>query len=141
MTNSNDLLQKVITTGSMAAGGGLLGPEQSNRFIDYMWDGSVLMPQVRTIKMNRDVQDIDRINVGRRILRGATEAVDDGIPVGVGFTKISLTSTKLRADWELSRDVLEDNLEGAALEEHIARLLTTQIGQDLEDLAINGDVV
>ena len=139
MTSSNDLLQKVINTTGFASGGGLLKPEQSDRFIDYMWNASVLLPQVRTRRMTRDVEDIDKINVGRRILRGASEAVDDGMVVGVGFTKVSLTATKLRADWELSRDVLEDNLEGAALEEHIARLLTTQIGQDMEDLAINGD--
>lgn len=139
MTNSNDVMQKVINTTAFGQGNGLLRPEQSDRFIDYMVDATVLMPQVRTVRMNRDVQDIDKINVGRRILRGASEAVDDGINVGVRFTKISLTSSKFRADWELSRDVLEDNLEGAALEDHIARLLTQQIGQDLEDLAINGD--
>ena len=139
MTNSNNLMQKVINTAGFAAGGGLLKPEQSDRFIDYMWDASVLMPQVRTVKMNRDVQDIDKMNVGRRILRGASEAVDDGINVGPRFSKISLTASKFRADWELSRDVLEDNLEGPELENHIARLLTTQIGQDMEDLAINGD--
>lgn len=139
MTNSNNLMQKVINTAGFAAGGGLLKPEQSDRFIDYMWDASVLMPQVRTVKMNRDVQDIDKMNVGRRILRGASEAVDDGINVGPRFSKISLTASKFRADWELSRDVLEDNLEGPELENHIARLLTAQIGQDMEDLAINGD--
>lgn len=139
MTNSNTLMQKVISTGGFAAGGGLLKPEQSDRFIDYMWDASVLLPNVRTVRMTRDVQDIDKMNVGRRILRGASEAVDDGINVGPRFTKVSLTASKFRADWEISRDVLEDNLEGAELENHIARLLTAQIGQDMEDLAINGD--
>ena len=139
MTSSNEMMQKVIQTSGFAAGGGLLKPEQSDRFVDYMVDSTRLFPQVRTVRMSRDVQDIDKINVGRRILRGASEAVDDGINVGVRFTKISLTSSKFRADWELSRDVLEDNLEGAALEGHIARLLTSQIGQDMEDLAINGD--
>lgn len=140
MTTSNNLMQKVLTTGGFGANGGLLAPAQSERFVDYMVNASVLMPQVRVKRMNRDVEDIDKINVGRRILRGASEAVDDGINVGVRFTKISLTSSKFRADWELSRDLLEDNLEGAALEGHIARLLTTQIGQDMEDLAINGDL-
>lgn len=138
---SEDLLQKVITSTGVSnlTGGGALNRENADRFIDYMWDATVLLPQVRTIRMNSDVQDIDKIGVGRRILRGATEAVDDGRNVGVRFSKISLTSTKLRADWELSRDLLEDNIEGEELEDHIARMLTSQIGQDLEDLAINGD--
>lgn len=141
MTDSNNLLSKVITSGQMGGktAGGILNPTQSDRFIDYFFDQVVLMPQVRQVRMNSDVMDIDKIGIGRRILRGATEAVDDGINVGVRFTKISLTTTKLRADLEFSTDVLEDNVEGADLEDHIARLAAGQIGQDLEDLAINGD--
>ena len=138
MTTNNNLMQKVLNTNGFAQGGGLLPPEQADRFIDYMWDARVMLPRVRTERMTRDVQEVDKINVGKRILRQASEAADDGINVGVRFTKITLTSTKMRADWELSTDLLEDNLEGAALEEHVARMLTSQIGNDLEDYAING---
>jgi len=138
---SNELLEKVIRTTEIGAGGGgLLQPEQSNRFIDYMWDASVLASQVRTIRMRSTEQEIDKISVGERLMRVATEAVDDGVNVGAVFTKISLTTKKLRLDFELSSESLEDNLEGDALEDHIARLMATQAGNDLEDLAINGDV-
>lgn len=141
MTENNDLLSKVITTGAMGGqtANGILNPTQSDRFIDYMFDETVFMPQVRQVRMNSDVMDIDKIGIGRRVLRGATEAVDDGINIGVAFTKVSLTTTKFRADMELSTDVLEDNVEGESLDDHIARLLAHQIGQDLEDVAINGD--
>jgi len=141
---SNELLQKVIATTSLGTepgkGDGLLSPEQSNRFIDYMWDATVLAGQVRTIKMKSDTAEVDRIAVGTRLLRGATEAVDDGLPAGVAFAKIAMTTAKLRMDWELSTEALEDGLEGDALEDHVARLMTTQAAQDLEDFAINGDI-
>lgn len=137
---SNELLEKVIRTTEVGAGGGgLLNAEQSNRFIDYMWDATVLGPQVRTIRMKSDTVDIDKVGVGQRLMRVATEAVDDGVNAGATFSKISLTTTKLRLDWELSSESLEDNLEGDALEDHIARLMATQAGNDLEDVAINGD--
>jgi hypothetical protein len=42
-------------------------------------------------------------------------------------------------DWEVSTEALEDNVEGAALEDHLVRLMTNAFGNDLEDLAINGD--
>lgn len=136
----SDMLEKVIRTSEIGAhDGGLLAPEQANRFIDYMWDATVLGGQVRTIRMRGDEQEIDRIGVGERLMRAATEAVDDGMNVGVAFSKISLTTKKLRLDWELSTESLEDNIEGEALEDHIARLITAQAGQDLEDVAINGD--
>jgi hypothetical protein len=139
--NSNELLEKVIVSTEIGnpAGSGLLAPEQANQFIDYMWDATVLGNQVRTIRMRSTEQEIDRIGVGQRLLRGAVEAVDTGENQGVFFSKISLTTKKLRLDWELSTETLEDNLEGEALEDHIARMMATQAGIDLEDLAINGD--
>jgi hypothetical protein len=137
---SNEMLEKVIRTTEVGSGGGgLLNAEQSNRFIDYMWDATVLGSQVHTVRMKSDTVDIDKVGVGQRLVRVATEAVDDGVNAGATFTKISLTTKKLRLDWELSSESLEDNLEGDALEDHIARLMATQAGNDLEDLAINGD--
>jgi hypothetical protein len=137
---SNELLEKVIRTTEVGSGGGgLLNAEQADRFIDYMWDATVLGNQVRTIRMRATEQDIDKVGVGERLMRVATEAVDDGVNAGAVFTKISLTTKKLRLDWELSTESLEDNIEGDALEDHIARLMATQAGNDIEDVAINGN--
>lgn len=140
MSNSNELLEKVLTTTTVGAGGGgLLTTEQADRFIDYMWDATSLGSQVRTIRLRSNTADIDRIHVGERLMRVATEAVDDHVNAEATFSKISITTKKLRLDWELSSESLEDNLEGEALEDHIARLMATQAGNDLEDVAINGD--
>jgi len=142
---SNELLEKVISTSTIGAdvsgGGGLLSPQQSGRFIDYMWDATALGGQVRRVPMRSDTIELDRISVGERLVRLATEAVDDGVNPAVAFTKVSITTIKLRLDWELSSESLEDGLEGDALEDHIARLMAAQTANDLEDLAINGDVV
>lgn len=138
-----NLLEKVISTstiGTSPSGGGLLSAEQSNRFIDYMWDATTLGGQVRTVRMRANEMELDRMAVGERVVRLATEAVDDAVNVKVAFAKVSLTTEKLRLDWELSSESLEDNLEGAAFEDHVARLLSAQAANDIEDLAINGDV-
>jgi hypothetical protein len=147
---SNELLQKVIDTtdlgNSTSDNRGLLYPEQSNRFIDYMWDATVLTKVARTIRMKSDTVDIDKVNVGQRILRAATQAQPrqyDGADGSIynadaAFTKVSLTTTKLRLDWELSSETLEDNIEGTDLEDHIARMMATQAGNDIEDLLLSG---
>lgn len=138
--DAQELLEKVLTTTAIgAAGGGILKPEQANKFIDYMWDETALTSQVRRVKMNNPTQEIDKIAVGRRLARKASEGVDDGQNVDPTFAKISMTTTKIRLDWELTTESLEDNLEGDALEDHVARLMATQLGNDLEDLYINGD--
>lgn len=137
---TDDLLEKVIDTTMLGATQqGLLSPAQGNRFIDYMFDATVLGRDARTVRLRGDTAELDRMHVGERLVRVATEAVDDHVNVGVTFSKVSITSTKLRLDWELSSEALEDGLEGDGLEDHIARLMATQMGNDLEDVAINGD--
>ena len=72
---SNELLQKVIETTTVGAdGGGLLKPEQSSRFIDYMFDATILTRVARTIRMRADTTEIDKVGVGERLMVLATEA-------------------------------------------------------------------
>lgn len=140
---SNGLLEKVISTstiGTGVGGGGLLSPQQGDRFISYIWDATTLGSQVRKVRMRGNEVELDRMAVGERVVRLATEAVDDAVNVKVAFAKVSLSTQKLRLDWELSSESLEDNLEGEAFEDHVARLLSAQAANDIEDLAINGDV-
>lgn len=140
---SDSLIEKVVTTEGVQSGNpvgtGGLTYAQADKFIDYMWDATVLGSLVTTRRMRAVEEEIDTIAVGSRLVRGATEAVDTGENAKPTFGKLSITTKKFRLDWELSRESLEDNIEGEALEDHIARLLATQMGNDLEDIAINGD--
>jgi len=109
---SNDLLQKVIDTTNLGADGtttntnghGLLYPDQANRFIDYMWDATILAKAARTIRMRSNTTEIDKVAVGERVMRVATENapqnyVSGYTNTGATFSKVSLTTTKLRLDW------------------------------------------
>ena len=124
--------------GSESGNGGLLNPEQSARFLDYMFDATVIGKVARTVRMRADTAEIDRMSVGEKLMKLATEGNDDASNAAVTFSKISLTTKKLRLDWELSTESLEDNIEGADLEDHIARLMATQAGNDIEDVILNG---
>jgi len=124
--------------GSENGNGGLLNPEQSARFLDYMFDATVIGKVARTVRMRADTAEIDRMSVGEKLMKLATEGDDTASNAAVTFSKISLTTKKLRLDWELSTESLEDNIEGADLEDHIARLMATQAGNDIEDVILNG---
>ena len=128
-----------VHVASEAGNGGLLNPEQSARFLDYMFDATVIGKVARTVRMKSDTAEIDRMSVGEKLMKLATEADNTAVNSGVTFSKISLTTKKLRMDWELSTESLEDNIEGADLEDHIARLMATQAGNDIEDVILNGD--
>ena len=119
--------------------GGILAPEQARRFIDYVWDATVLAKDGRRVTMRANTMEIEKVNVGERVIRAAAQADDAYTNAGATFTKVELTTKKIRLDWEVSTESLEDNIEGGALEDHLVRLMTNAFANDIEDLAINGD--
>jgi hypothetical protein len=137
---SDDVIEKVIVSTELGNPFGAgLKRDQADRFIDYMWDATVLGQQVRQVRLNANELEIQKIGVGERIIRAAQEAVDTGENQGVVFSRISLTTRKIRLDYEISKETLEDNIENGGFEDHLARLFASQMGNDLEDLAVNGD--
>ena len=119
--------------------GGILAPEQARRFIDYVWDGTVLAKDGRKVTMRANTMEIEKVNVGERVIRAAAQGSPNYTNAGATFTKVELTTKKIRLDWEVSTESLEDNIEGAGLEDHLVRLMTNAFANDIEDLAINGD--
>ena len=126
----------VNPTGTLS---GLLNPEQARRFIDYVWDATVLANDGRRVTMRANTMEIEKVNVGERVIRAAAQGLGSYENAGATFTKVELTTKKIRLDWEVSTESLEDNIEGGALEDHLVRLMTSAFANDLEDLAINGD--
>jgi len=137
-----------LTTNPLTQGGGTLLPEQSRQFLDYVFDEMVLGNDGRRQIMRANTAEFDKIQVGTRLIRKAAQASENIYDAGAGetgyvnrgaqFTKVEIVTTKFRLDYELSTEALEDNIEGAALEDHIVRLMASQFGNDLEDIAING---
>jgi HK97 family phage major capsid protein len=120
------------------AGSGILRPEQARRFIDYVWDATVLAKDGRRVTMRANTMELEKVNVGERVIRAAAQANGDYTNAGATFTKVELTTKKIRLDWEVSAESLEDGIEGGALEDHLVRLMTNAFANDIEDLAING---
>jgi HK97 family phage major capsid protein len=133
-----------VTSGANAVnpsgdtGSGILRPEQARRFIDYVWDATVLAQDGRKVTMRANTMELEKVNVGERVIRAAAQADGAYTNAGATFSKVELTTKKIRLDWEVSSEALEDNIEGAALEDHVVRLMTNAFANDIEDLAING---
>jgi HK97 family phage major capsid protein len=88
--------------------------------------------------MRGNTAELEKLNVGERVIRAAAQADAAYTNAGVTFTKVEITTKKVRLDWEVSSEALEDNIEGAGLEDHLVRTMTRAFANDLEDLAING---
>lgn len=134
----NHRVLKAITSADLV-NGGLLNPQQANQFIDYMIDQSAFLKEVRTIRMDRPTYNLDDIAVGTRVIRKGVEATAPTTTASITTGKKQLNTVEAILPADISDTFLEDNIERAQAEDHIAQLLAAQFANDLTDLAINGD--
>lgn len=127
-----------ITTAGLQSGG-ILAPEQSAKFLRQTFDATPLQKLVRHEIKKAKTGEIDKIGVGRRLLRKKVENSDDGYRAGVNHGKLEYACTNGRLPWEITEDTLRENIEGQGYEKAVTDLMTAQLGCDLEDLYLNGD--
>lgn len=138
MNNNSTIIRKAaIATGTLSSG--LLNPEQARKFIQQTFDATNLGGLVRHEMRTAKTGEIDKIGIGRRILRKKTENTDDNYRAGVNTTQIEYSTTAVRLPWEITEETLRENIEGQNFENIVTNLMTTQLGVDLEDLYLNGD--
>ncbi len=138
MRDNSQIIKAAISTDGINSG--LMNPEQARRFIQQTFDatplGALIRHELRTAKTG----EIDKIGIASRILRKKTENTDDGYRAGVNTSKIEYSTTAVRLPWEITEETLRENIEQQNLETIITNLMTTQLGVDLEDLYLNGDI-
>lgn len=138
MNNNSTIIRKAaIATGTLSSG--LLNPEQARKFIQQTFDATNLGGLVRHEMRTAKTGEIDKIGIGRRILRKKTENTDDNYRAGVNTSQIEYSTTAVRLPWEITENTLRENIEGQNFENIVTNLMTTQLGVDLEDLYLNGD--
>lgn len=129
---ANTITTSVVTSG-------LLQPYQAKKFLKQTFDATPLMGAVRHEFRKEKSGQIDKIGIGRRLLRKKTENADDGYRAKPKFGQIEYQTVAVRLPWEITEETIRENIEGDNFEEVVTNLMTTQIGVDTEDLLINGD--
>jgi hypothetical protein len=137
--NQQELLQKALETADLIAGGGELNPEQSEKFIVYLHDMSVMAKDARQIPMKAKKRDVNKLGVGQRASVPAVEGQDPGVRKKPTFSKVTLDCVEIMTPFEITYDVFEDNIMGENLEDEIIKLFASQIASDHEELYIMGD--
>lgn len=131
-------LQKAVIDTTVASTA-LLSAERSRRFIKAIVEQDTLLGRTRLERRTSPSGVVDKMSVGARLIRRATENSDDGYRAGVGFAQVPYQTVKLRLPFEITEDVLQENIEGNAFEGDVMDSMTNQFSNDLADLGINGD--
>lgn len=140
MTNE-ELIQKAITAAETLATSGKLNPAQSDRFIDWVIDETVLKNNVRVVKFRNEELTIDKIGIGNRVMFPATEYVAPSVRLGVTPSKMTLKPQEVITAFDISDAAKEINIEGDSFEDHVIKMFSTGWGNDQEQLVLNGDVI
>jgi len=121
------------------ASAGKLSPEQAQQFLDYVMDETVVLRMIDGAGTNADTVYLDEIGISRRNMRTGVEGHAPAPANAVNTARRTITTQEFIWAEDVSRNALEDNIEGQQLRAHVARLLARAFGNDTEDLALNGD--
>ena len=125
MPTNNDIIRKAaIETTALTSG--LLNPEQAKKFIQQTFEATNLGGLVRHEMRTAKTGEVDKIGIGRRILRKKTENTDDGYRADVQTSQIEYATTAVRLPWEITEETLRENIEGQNFEQIVTNLMTTQ---------------
>ena len=137
--SNEELVQKAVIVADNLAAAGKLNPAQSDKFIDYVIDETILRNNARTVRFRNESLEIDKIGIGKRAAVPKSEAVDPGVRRGINTSKITLTPSEIMVPFEIGDNFKEINIEGDSVEDHIVKMFATQLGNDLEELYVLGN--
>jgi len=124
---------------TLIASAGKLPPQAANAFIDFVISQQAALSVCTVLRMNSPQGYTDELRVSSRKLRAATEATAPTVADAVSTARRTLTTVEVIWAEDLTLTLLEDAIERRGTEAHIARLIATGFGNDLNDLAWNGD--
>lgn len=141
-TSNRTLLEKAdLAIADLTAGGGILLPAQSQKFMRLLIKQSVLMQMATVVPMPAPKYQVSKIKFGSRILRpgkeGVALALNERARPDVSF--LELDAQLFKAEVHLSDEVLEDNIERGELRQTILEMIAEAAGRDMEEIVINGD--
>lgn len=146
-----------LAVSNLTAGGGKLQDDQADTFYRKVFDRTGLIGDVRSVSMNSDTMNINKIGLANRILRVAPTGTAPYMQDGVGetyannrnlasanrfnpqFEQVVLNAKEYMAEIHLTDDVIENNLEKENLENVILDMASQRLALDLEEALILGD--
>lgn len=116
----------------------ILNRQQANRFLDLVTDYSVLLKQVRHIKVDHPKGEVNKLDLGSIVTEGAssTSSASTRTP---SESVVNYDMIKYRSAFDLATDFMEDNIEGKNVRDTLLDMFTKRIALDTEMAAIEGD--
>jgi hypothetical protein len=137
---TNEQIQELIRKAAIStATGGQLNTEQSKELIDLVVSQNEFLQKIQTVQMTSSEYQLNTLELNARMLRAGVEGVSPDEVFGVNITPRTLRYKETVLPFDITFSFLEENIEGSNAEGKIQRGFAKAFGNDLLDLAINGD--
>jgi hypothetical protein len=130
---------KAIETGDFAGGQGLLTREQQTQYIVLMKRYASLLAAARTVVMPQAAMDISKLHSGEPITISVSENSNPQQNNKLLSNQVHLDARKTKSQYDLTTEVLQQNIEGEEFEMTAMRAMAGRSATDLEYLALLGD--
>jgi len=122
------------------ASAGKLTDETASAFLDYVVGDQPTLSVIERRTMNSPTARLDRIGVGtRQLVKPTNDTTVVSDTDAISFSARSLSVVEAVWGENLTWSFLEDNIAGGNAEQQIAAVVSKAIGEELNDLAWNGD--
>ena len=135
MKDSKKLLERIkVNKYNLVSMPGIdLTPEEADQFIDYVVDQSAMKNFARVKKMNKPSAFIRAIGFGDGDFLFPAGAFNESkYKKKFAQNKITLNTYKMRGAVVVFDDDLEENIEGAKFKDHLMKIVTAKIANQLE---------
>lgn len=134
----NEMALKAVTTIS-TLGSSVLQPGYFDQYVKEATQGRTILADARQVRMNSQVQNIDRVGFGSRI----TQVVTEGSAITTfnepTFSQNVLTAKEFVAATSLTDQAARRTLEAPNFESSLVSMFSEQAGADWEERAVFGD--
>lgn len=116
----------------------VMNRQQANRFIDLVVDESVLLKRIRTVRVDHNKGEINKLDLGQIVTEGAhtTSRATTRLPTE---RIVTYDNEKYRSAFDLKTDFMEDNLERSGVRDTLLSMFSKRIAIDSELASIEGD--
>lgn len=132
---TQEQILKAITTSS----GGQLSAENAKKFINTTVDQTPFLKKISTVQMTASTRNIDTLGVQSRQIRGAAQGSTPTKISTADFARRTLETKTGKLPYDVSFEFLEENIEEKDADATLQTVFATQFGNDLLDMACNGD--
>jgi HK97 family phage major capsid protein len=142
MASNRTILEKAdLRVQDLINDGGYLPEAVAAKFMEIAVKESVLLNNITVKPMKSHDERIDSFRFGDRILYPGAEAT--ALPVNrrskPNLYKETLAAKMFKGEIRLSKEVLEDNIEGEAWQNSLVAAAGKAVSRDIEDVVWNGD--